>query len=187
MDSLRIRDKIFLGLLVAYLMMVLVALILMWAGAKPGTAEISRIVLAMGVCGLLPALLLGGLWWLIIVNAAPASETSGNRQPTLGIISRLTGKFDDPTAMDWRSDGEKAIAYRAQRALDGDYEKVARRLVMLLADGEANSAEIREIGAQLCSQGGPDHMRMIAYRANSLGIHIRLIELYWDGICGWRY
>lgn len=45
--------------------------------------------------------------------------------------------------------------------------------------------EIRKIGEQLCDNGDDAKMRLVGYRFRALGGHPRVLESYWNGICGW--
>lgn len=47
--------------------------------------------------------------------------------------------------------------------------------------------EIRKLGEYLCSNGGNDRMVKIALQVKTIGGSSRSLELYWEGLCGWRY
>jgi hypothetical protein len=48
--------------------------------------------------------------------------------------------------------------------------------------------EVRRIGHSLHAEGGKEWMVAIAERTHTArGVSLRLIEMYWEGIGGWRY
>jgi len=104
---------------------------------------------------------------------------------------------------DFRPKEEIAVEKRAQSPLDPDDEKMAKQLVVFVekavdiartksdwkSDPEHQELEreIQEIGEKLCSEGGNDRMLLIFYRYVLLGGGRRILELFWNGICGWMY
>ncbi len=101
-----------------------------------------------------------------------------------------------PGTVDLRSAEERAIELRGKRPLGGADEAIAQKLAEMVkrtdreyatdkAAYERTSAEIRKIGEDLCAAGGDDHMKQVAYRMAALGGHVRTLEIFWDGVCGW--
>lgn len=101
-----------------------------------------------------------------------------------------------PGYVDLRSAEERAMEERGKRPLDGADEAIAQNLAKLVKRTDAEyasnktayentTAEIRKIGEELCTAGGDNRMRQIGYRMVALGGRIRLLEMFWDGICGW--
>jgi hypothetical protein len=92
---------------------------------------------------------------------------------------------------DLRPESERKIEHKAQSRLSAEDEQIARRMVSLIQQCEslddAAHEEMKQIGRQLCENGGNDRMLLIAYRVQALGRRVRDCELYWDGICGWMY
>mgnify|MGYP001122528509 CR=1 FL=1 len=99
--------------------------------------------------------------------------------------------------VDLRSEAERQLERNSTQPLDEADERQAQLLVSLLErmsfhatqgiDHTQLSKQARQIGEELCSQGGSQRMKKVAYRAQALGINVRLIEMVWDGICGWEY
>lgn len=98
--------------------------------------------------------------------------------------------------VDLRSAEERDMEDRGKKPLAGEDESIARNLATMVkrtdqeyatdkAAYERTTAEIRKIGEELCAAGGDSRMKLIAYRANALGARIRLMEMFWNGICGW--
>lgn len=109
---------------------------------------------------------------------------------------------------DYRGLDEIQMEQVAKSSLGGEDEQLAEKLVDLVhqhrviekaydaAPSEAVKAaadkvreEIREIGNRLCSNGGSDRMKLVAYRVDALGVSkkvsIRYLEFHWEGIGGW--
>ncbi len=102
-----------------------------------------------------------------------------------------------PGHVDLRSAEERAVEERGRKPLDGADETIAQSLAQLVkrtdaeyagdkAAYERTTAEIRKIGEDLCAAGGDSRMKQVAYRVHFLGGRTRLLEMFWDGICGWR-
>jgi hypothetical protein len=104
--------------------------------------------------------------------------------------------------LDLRDPKEKSTAYKAQYTLTPADEKIARDIVTLLYNKDvmysSNRTEfdrrrerVRQIGKNLCQNGGRDRMEQIAYRVHAIGstydppVTLRNCEYAWDGICGW--
>jgi len=52
---------------------------------------------------------------------------------------------------------------------------------------ERTFEEVRKIGKQLCSNGGIERMRRVAYRVYYRDAAAgRVVEMCWNGICGWQ-
>jgi len=95
--------------------------------------------------------------------------------------------------VDLRDSSERDIELAARKELDPENERYAIELVALLiskVSGKSLTEEatnrIREIGLHLGENGGDKRMKQIAYRVQFLGGSSRLLELYWNGICGWQ-
>jgi hypothetical protein len=90
-----------------------------------------------------------------------------------------------------RPESERKVEQKAKSPLSAEDEEIARRMVSLIQQCEslddAAHEEMKQIGRQLCENGGYDRMVLIAYRVQVLGRRVRDCELYWDGICGWMY
>ena len=97
----------------------------------------------------------------------------------------------DPNFVDLRPESERQTQRRAKTGLSGEDEEIARRMVRLIQEcgslDDAAALEMKQIGHQLCENGGHERMVLIAYRVQALGRRVRDCELYWDGICGWMY
>jgi len=93
--------------------------------------------------------------------------------------------------IDLRPEHERQVEKQAQTDLGGEDEQLARRLLVLQSateDGRVQpdaAAEIRRIGEHLGEHGGSDRMTRVAYRVQAIGGNSRLLEHYWEGICGW--
>lgn len=109
-----------------------------------------------------------------------------------------SGTRDEIKIIDLRSDKEQEIERQAQSNLGEEDEQIALKLITLIkqavsesyTNGEASKktiAEINKIGKYLCSNGGSDRMKGIAYRVKALGESARHLEHYWghECICGW--
>jgi len=109
-----------------------------------------------------------------------------------------SGTRDEIKIVDLRSDKEQDIERQAQSSLGEEDEQIALKLITLIkqavsesyTDGEASKktiAEINKIGKYLCSNGGSDRMKGIAYRVKALGGSARHLEHYWghECTCGW--
>jgi hypothetical protein len=107
-----------------------------------------------------------------------------------------------PEYVDLRSPLDIVIEARSRAPLDPADEAIAQKLVELVqrtdaeyendkAAYERTTAEIKRIGNDLCSApasvSGSTHMKLIAGRAQALGIRLRTLEMFWNGICGWQY
>jgi hypothetical protein len=46
-------------------------------------------------------------------------------------------------------------------------------------------ARAREIGEYLCANGGDPRMKKVGYRVKALGGNTRILDDFWDAICGW--
>ena len=101
-------------------------------------------------------------------------------------------------AIDLRSEAERQVERSARKSVSGEDEQFANRLVRLLAQAdreyktdknayEATCKAIQDIGETLCKNGGSERMKKVTYRVRALGGNSRLIEMHWDGICGWQY
>lgn len=104
--------------------------------------------------------------------------------------------------VDLRTPLEIVLEARSLQPLDEADEAIAQKLAELVkrtddeyehdkAAYERTTAEIKKIGFDLCSGrtevGGGTHMKLVAGRVKVLGGRIRTLEMFWDGICGWRY
>ena len=100
----------------------------------------------------------------------------------MGIFRRLVGKKTQNPAQKY----------------DEENEEIAQKLIQLIpkAHSEFNTKnntwgstkeEIERIGNYLCDNGGSERMKTVAHRVAALGGRIRDCELFWEGICGWRY
>jgi len=93
--------------------------------------------------------------------------------------------------VDMRPESERKMESKAQSRLSAEDEQIARRMVSLIQQckslDDAAHEEMKQIGRQLCENGGNDRMLLIAYRVQALGRRVRDCELYWDGICSWMY
>lgn len=107
-----------------------------------------------------------------------------------------SGSRDGIKIVDLRPDKEREIERQAQSSLVGEDEDIARKLLSLIpqavseydTDEEGKTiTEIQKIGEYLCSNGGSDQMKRIAYRVQALGGSSRHLEVYWgkECICGW--
>ena len=105
---------------------------------------------------------------------------------------------------DFRTEEEKEAEKRAQSPLDSEDEELAKRLVVLVRDAveiarsnpnyqsdpkhQKLEKDIQDIGEKCCNEGGNVKMHLILYRYKALGGHSsRIVELFWNGICGWMY
>lgn len=93
---------------------------------------------------------------------------------------------------DIRSIEEKQIEKKAQQPLDR-YEELAHRLFRLQNQRDEKGylltearKEIRTIGEKLCAKGGNTLMLKVAYRVGAIGGDTRILEIVWEGLCGWR-
>ena len=131
---------------------------------------------------------------------------SKRREYKRGLLDKLLGKRrypsrgsrDDIKIVDLRPDKEQEIERQAQSDLSEEDEQIARELISLIQQAiseynmdkeacEKTIAEINRIGEYLCSNGGSDRMKLIAYRVQALGGSSRHLEHYWghECICGW--
>lgn len=97
---------------------------------------------------------------------------------------------------------EDALRDRARSALDPGDEAEARAVADLVGryaaldrvDSSAAAAlkeEVRSVGLRLCRAGGPERLKLVAYRVQELSPGntygtVRSMESFWDGICGWQ-
>lgn len=110
-------------------------------------------------------------------------------------LKKLFGRSSDaepaPGFVDLRGERERKIEQRAKSSLSSEDEQLARRMVSLIQQcqslDDAAAQEMKQIGEQICANGGNDRMLLVAYRVKALGRRVRDCELYWDGICGWMY
>ena len=101
-----------------------------------------------------------------------------------------------PGVIDLRSDEERAFEERGKSPLGGDDEAIAKKLLELSKRSDyefehdklaydKTYAEIRSIGQSLCDQGGDARMKTVGSRYAALGGRIRVLEMFWNRICGW--
>lgn len=100
-------------------------------------------------------------------------------------------------AVDRPSEEEKQLEAQSAQPLDEADEAAAQYLYRLLerairstkiksVASLANSVEIQEIGKDLGRHGGKLRMKRVAYRVKALGGSMDLIDMYWDGLHGWK-
>ena len=99
--------------------------------------------------------------------------------------------------VDLCSDKEQLIEREAQSSLGEEEEQIASKLIFLISQAakteydteeyKKTRAEINKIGEYLCSNGGSDRTKLIAYRVQALGGSSSHLEHYWghECICGW--
>jgi hypothetical protein len=95
--------------------------------------------------------------------------------------------------IDLRDEEERTIEQNAGWSLGGVNERLAKRIVILQNRKDQNKyvvpearEEIRKIGEYLGEHGGDSRMKKVAYRVQALGGSARLLELFWEDICGWQ-
>lgn len=128
-----------------------------------------------------------------MVGGFVSSEYSGRT-----LFGKQVVRIGDPE----RFRQEDAMHDLAESALDPENESHAQALIDLLgryaglrgSDPNAADAidqEVQAIGRLLCNEGGSDRMKLIAFRVAALNpgnpyANVRLMESFWDGICGWQ-
>src|SRR5205814_2485 len=95
----------------------------------------------------------------------------------MGWLNRL---FGSKSAVDLRSDDERAIQRRAQARFTGADEATAQGLSKLatgpMESWEADRAEMRRIGEALNTRGGIQLMKAVCYRVGAICGKSRLVE-----------
>jgi len=94
------------------------------------------------------------------------------------------------SGVDLRSQDERDIAGKAEKALSRDEEALAHKLCQLAlqstAYGDTADLEMKKIGKYLNEKGGYQLMQLVCYRVRSLGGKARSVESTWSGIGDWR-
>jgi hypothetical protein len=125
----------------------------------------------------------------VVTSSSPATSPA---EPMPAPLPTAPGT---PRVVDLRPAEERQKEREAQRDL-GDDESIARQLLGLIRQSndeygrdmdayQKTRAHAREIGEYLCANGGDPRMKRIGYRIKALGGNTRILEDFWDGICGW--
>jgi hypothetical protein len=128
---------------------------------------------------------------------------SGRQGPASAAASTQQSVKRVKEDLDWlNSQVQTQCRQRAQAPLGTEDERLALQLARLYqnydrvcnhrneeekAECEKLTATAADIGKAICHSGGPKRMLLVAFRAEKHGARMRTIELWWDGIGGWRF
>lgn len=131
--------------------------------------------------------------WRILIRELRKGQSASRQPPPVPTRAAFAGA----PVIDLRPASARQNEERAQRPLAEEDEKMALELAQLsenlsVLDAHSEAARecarmIREMGEDICKNGGTGRMDLICYRVHYLCGTSRYVRYNWSGICGWEY